>query len=391
MTTRYRQQSLGDGRPAPVGLPLDHEPVRPAHFAPERIVLAAGSLTTREQREFVERICALYPDAERVEQPNVPHNRVELGEPDPLRRMLAGKRTLVFGEHRSAVRFSEEEGNTCPNYWHFSLYGHCPYGCRYCYLAGTPGVWFSPTVKIFGNLGEIVGRMDRVARRAGVPTAFYHGKLQDGLALDPLTGYSRVLVPWFARHPFARQIVLTKSAQADALLGLEHGGRTILSWSVNPPEVVPQFGENVPGVGERLDAMRRCADAAYPVRAVLMPIVPVEGWAEIYGRFVGRLVAEVPVQRLTLGGICSYRGARGLMERRLGADNIISRHVAAGGESPDGRARYAEGLRVEMYARLLRVAREARPDVELALCLEEPSVWRAVNLESRLGRCNCVL
>jgi len=36
-------------------------------------------------------------------------------------------------------------------------------------------------------------------------------------------------------------------------------------------------------------------------------------------------------------------------------------------------------------------AREVRPDLELALCLEEPSVWRALDLHRRLGRCNCVL
>jgi len=60
-----------------------------------------------------------------------------------------GKKTLVFGVHKSALRFSGEDGNTCPNYWHFSPYGFCPYDCQYCYLAGTPGVRFSPTVKIF--------------------------------------------------------------------------------------------------------------------------------------------------------------------------------------------------------------------------------------------------
>jgi hypothetical protein len=56
-------------------------------------------------------------------------------------------------------------------------------------LAGTPGVWFSPTVKIFLNLEEIVSEVDRTANQLGRPTAFYLGKLQDGLALEPLSGY----------------------------------------------------------------------------------------------------------------------------------------------------------------------------------------------------------
>ena len=155
-------------------------------FCPSRIVLAKGSDRTNDRRDLAERICAAYPQVEVTEAFGVPHNRVDLGETDPLRLHHRGKQTLVLGEHQSAVRFSEEGGNACPNYWHFSPYGFCPYGCHYCYLAGTPGVWFSPTVKIFLNLLEILAEVDRTAIQLGRPTAFYLGKLQDGLALEPL-------------------------------------------------------------------------------------------------------------------------------------------------------------------------------------------------------------
>jgi hypothetical protein len=158
-------------------------------FRPSRIVLTKGSNRTEDRRRLAERICEACPGAEVVEAFGTPHNRVDLGETDPLRLHERGKQTLVLGEHRSAVRFSEEGGNACPNYWHFSPYGFCPYGCHYCYLAGTPGVWFSPTVKIFLNLEEIVSEVDRTANQLGRPTAFYLGKLQDGLALEPLSGY----------------------------------------------------------------------------------------------------------------------------------------------------------------------------------------------------------
>ena len=348
-------------------------------------------MSTPQRRNFVERICALYPEADRIECTDVPHNRIELGERSALKRHKLGKRTLVFGEHKSAVRFSEELGNTCPNYWHFSPYGYCPHGCKYCYLSGTPGVWHSPTVKVFVNIEEILAGIDAVARRLARPTAFYLGKLQDGLALDPMTAYSTVLVPFFARHPHARQVVLTKSANIERLLDLDHTGHTILSWSLNPPEVAERSEENVPTVEERIAAMRRCAERGYPVRAVLMPIIPVEGWRDSYGGFVRRLVAEAPIQRLTLGGICSYRNARRLMEEQLGTDNEVSRAMGTAEPSADGRMRYPRSLRVKMYAHLVDVARRARPDLDLALCLEDPSVWQAVNLEGRLGRCNCVL
>lgn len=39
-------------------------------------------------------------------------------------------------------------------------------------LAGTPGVRFSPAVKIFRNLGEMLLQIQQAADAAGQPTAF---------------------------------------------------------------------------------------------------------------------------------------------------------------------------------------------------------------------------
>jgi spore photoproduct lyase len=312
----------------------------------------------------------------------------------------------VLGEHRSAVRFSDEGGNACPNYWHFSPYGFCPYGCHYCYLAGTPGVWFSPSVKIFLNLDEILGEVDRTARQLGRPTAFYLGKLQDGLAMEPLSGYARTMVPFFARHRHAHTVILTKSAHVENLLDLEHGGRTILSWTVNAPEVVERFERNTPSVIDRLDAMRRCARAGYPVRAVVMPIIPVADWQEIYEQFAATLLESVPLSRITLGSICSYPQAQRLMERKLGRESAIStllrrvtplsrRGRGAGGEgsrkSDDGRLRFGRSTREEVYRYLVECIRRHRPDLEIGLCLEDEAMFGTLGLRPSMGQCNCVL
>jgi len=365
---------------------------RPAPgFRPDRIVLAKGSLATPGRRLLARQVCGAHPDAEVANEPNVPHNRVNVGEVDPVRALRQGKRTLVLGEHRSAVRQSREEGNTCPNYWHFSPYGFCPYGCRYCYLAGTPGVRFSPTVKVFVNLPEILGEIDRIATGLAVPTAFYLGKLQDGLALDPLTGYSRTLVPFFAGHRYAWMTLLTKSASVENLLDLDHAGHTILSWSLNPTEIIAAFEVGTPSLAERINAMKRCARAGYPVRTVIMPIIPVPGWKEAYAKFLEGLLAEVPLDRITLGGICSYRSARGLMESQLGRSNAVSKTFDPLGPSPDGRLRYPARMRTELYRHMIQTIRRCAPDLEIGLCLEERGIFEALGLTEAIGRCNCVL
>ena len=376
----------------PLNLGVEEYTARPvSQFVPERIVLAKGSNTTEARRRLVASICGVYPNADILEAYDTPHNRVRLGPSDPLGLHYEGKRTLVLAEHNSAVRQSSEAENSCPNYWHFSPYGFCPYGCDYCYLAGTQGVRFSPTVKVFLNLPEILAEIDRTVRRIGQPTAFYLGKLQDGLALDPLTGYTRRIVPFFADHPLARLTLLTKSADVGNLLDQEHGGHSILSWTVNPVVVADAFEHGAPPVRERISAMARCAQVGYPVRAVVMPIIPIDGWEEAYGELLAGLLARVELSRITLGSICSYPEAMRLTERKLGPRNAISTRLDDGRTRLDGRARFPRPLREKVYCRLLELIRRLAPDLEIGLCLEEPSIFDSLSLRGSLGRCNCVL
>jgi spore photoproduct lyase len=367
-------------------------PRRPALFSPERIVLARGSHSTPERRNLVHDICQLYPHTSVLNCDHLPHNRVPVPGADPLELHRWGKATVVFGEHKSAVGLSQETGNCCPNYWHFSPYGFCPYGCTYCYLGGTRGVYFSPTVRIFLNLPEMLGQINDVARQAGCPTAFYLGKLQDGLALDSLTGYSRVMVPFFAKHPLARLVVLTKATDVENLLDLPHAGHTILSWSLNPPEVGADFEWNTPPVESRIEAMRRCAAAGYPVRAVIMPIVPVAAWERAYETFLRDLLNKVHPERVTLGGICSYPNALRITQAKIGSSHAIATALGQyGAKSTDGRSRYPAAVRQRIYRHLTAVIRDIRPELCVGLCLEERAVFEAIGLAGAIGRCNCVL
>jgi spore photoproduct lyase len=198
------------------------------------------------------------------------------------------------------------------------------------------------------------------------------------------------LIPFFAEHPFARQVLLTKSADVENLLDLDHNGHTILSWSLHPPEISEQFEPQTPPIAERLRAMKQCADAGYPVRAVLMPLIPVPDWLNQYADFLEQLLTDIPIQRLTIGAICSYQSAYHLMNRKLGSANAIAENMERI-KSADGRMRYPEALREKAYRHLIQTAKRLRPDIEIGLCLETDSVFDSLDFQSGIGQCNCVL
>ena len=80
------------------------------------------------------------------------------------------------------------------------------------------------------------------------------------------------------------------------------------------------------------------------------------------------------------------------MEEKLGPGNAISAHIDEDSQrAGDGRSRYAQTLRHRAYSLIIEIARRIRLDLELALCLEEPELWRSIGLEESVGCCNCVL
>lgn len=387
-TTAIRQRTLFEESE----LTLNYRP-RPAPlFQPRKIVLAKGSIATAARKRLVDDICSVYPKAEIIEQLTVPHNKIRIEADDPLDLHYKGHRVLVFGEHQSAVGRSDEEGITCPNFWHFSPYGFCPYGCSFCYLSGTQGVRFSPSVKIYVNLDEILAEIDRVAHRLGHEEAFYLGKLQDGMALDPLTGYSRIMIPFFARHPYARLRVLSKCADFDNVLDLDHGGHTVLCWSLNPPAVRKEYELITPPIEDRTRTIKRCAEAGYPVRIMLMPIIPILDWQRHYNELLEQLLTQVKLDRITLGGICSYGPALQIMEAKLGKDNLISRSLTVLDNPPgDGRTRYSIEMRAAIYRHLRDTIRRFQPELPCALCMEDVALAHDLGLAENIGRCNCIL
>jgi len=362
----------------------------PAGLDPEEIILARGARATPARARFVERIAALFPGARILARDDLSHmtaaraGRLRIGE-----RVRRGGRTLVLGAMGRLEKPSCERGIVCPGYRSLSLTASCWYRCAYCYLAGTIASTVSPAVKIFVNVEDALAAIERRLRRARDGAAWYIGKLQDALALDPLTAYSRILVPFFAAHDRARLVLLTKAAAIENLLDLDHRGHTTIAWSLNPDPVASLYEPDAPPPAVRIRAAARIRTAGYPVRFQIMPIVPIPGWRDAYADLIARALDAAPPERVTLGGVCSFSTARGLLRSQVPADSPIRRALEAGEVGPDGRLRYRRETRIELYRELIAIIRDRDRSVPIGLCLEEEEVWRSAGLDPRLARCTC--
>ncbi|MCP4664123.1 MAG: DNA photolyase [bacterium] len=256
----------------------------------------------------------------------------------------------------------------------------CGMECSYCILQY---YMTSPHLTVFGNVDDLLEELAQSV--AAEPEKLFRvstGELGDSLLLDPLTEMSRHLVPFFRDLPNAVLELKTKSDHVANLLELDHAEKTVISWSVNPPQVVAHEELKTASLDARLAAAREVAARGYPVAFHFDPIVHVEGWRDEYAGVVKRLVDAVEPERwawLSMGTLRFLPEMKETMEGRFPRSRLPHGDLIRGN---DGKLRYPRPLRVEMYRwivdelRRLGVRREEGPVVYL--CMETPDVWKKV-------------
>jgi len=313
--------------------------------------------------------------------PGVPTTRVlELGEPLPeieggTDSHGHGKRTLILARHRG--RFVKEcpgsGADICCNYYVVNFAYNCHLECTYCILQAYLN---NPAMVVFTNVEDL---MTEVAEKlSGAPDAFFRigtGEMADSLALDDITCYSRILVPFFGQLPNGILELKTKSDRVGNLEGLEHRGRTVVSWSVNPAAVIKSDELKTATLQERLSAARRCQEWGYRLGFHFDPLIHYEGWEQDYENTVREVFAAIEprsVAWISLGALRFTPHLRDLLKERFPKSKIPYGEFVPGHH---GKLRYFRPIREEMYSKMLGWIRQQAPGVFVYLCMESRLVW----------------
>ena len=185
--------------------------------------------------------------------------------------------------------------------WRVDLAEGCPGHCSYCYLAGS--LKGPPVTRAYANLPAIlavlpafVGRgtvTSRSAARAAEGTTFEASCYTDPLGIEHLTGSLSALIAHFGAWDADVQLrFTTKFAAVAPLLGLAHGGRTRVRFSLNPAAFA-RFEGGTARVAARLGALRAMAAAGYRCGLTIAPIIAADGWQAAYGGLIGNVAAAL--------------------------------------------------------------------------------------------------
>jgi spore photoproduct lyase len=287
-----------------------------------------------------------------------------------------GKRSMVLARHRGPFMnpCPGDGAEMCCNYVVVNFASNCPMGCTYCVLQT---FLENPAVVVFTNIEDLTAEVGGTL--AGSPQRVFRigaGDLSDSLALDHITHYSRRLVPLFARSRSGVLELKTKSDNIANLAGLDHGGRTVVSWSVNSKRVIESEELRTATLEQRVAAARQCEEWGYRLGFHFDPLIHYTGWEADYEEAVKEIflaVDPVAVAWISLGGLRFTRRLRDAVRSRFPRSRITYGEFVPGNH---GKWRYFRPIREEMYARMVSYIRRYAPGVFIYLCMESRAAWQ---------------
>ncbi len=267
----------------------------------------------------------------------------------------------------------------CPGTTKYSCCGYkilnvglnCLFNCSYCilqdYLQSKQQVVFADIEEQLAKLAPKIQLMKQ--SRIGT------GEFTDSLILDHLTSLSVKLVNYFRHQKNILLELKTKSTNIENLLSIEATTNTVVSWSINPQNIMNVLEKGTPSLRERLSAASKVAQHGYSVAFHFDPMVLYETYAQDYTKVVEAIFAHVPKESIKWISLGTLRFTKGLKPLFMKRSPLFIDEFIAG---DDNKFRYLRQRRVKAYALMLEQIRKYSSDTFVYLCMESQAVWEEV-------------
>jgi len=342
-------------------------------YQPERILIDKAV----SEEPLTRQICSRFQDVPTYEVKNYDWQK-ESRLNDPLKNPLSqGKKTLHLKYFqgtsiKACPGFSDNL--VCCNYFTLDLIENCPFECTYCILQAFLN---KPVITVHANLEDMLMQVRQ--RTSSQPETLFRigtGEHSDSLALDKTLGINQHIIKFFAALPNALLELKTKSNQVEHLLELPHGGKTVISWSVNPQVIITKEELKTATLDERLNAARMASDAGYKVAFHFDPMIDYPDWEKGYQGLVEQIFDNISPDRIawvSLGTLRYISSLKSIVDVRFPNSRVfLGEFVPA----IDGKMRYLKKIRQRLYRNVQQKIQKLAPDVPTYLCMESSPLWK---------------
>ncbi|MFO7891486.1 MAG: radical SAM protein [bacterium] len=289
-----------------------------------------------------------------------------------------GKKTILITSHKGdLIKQCPGTGDPyiCCRYFVINQLIQCPMDCTYCilqnYLSSAYLIIYVDIDLIFKEAEIFLKKQPHRLFRMG------SGELTDSLALDYLSEITTDFMKFFSRKKNTIIEFKTKTDTIENILELPINN-AVVSWSLNPQELVSKYEAGSASLKERLAAARKCQDTGFMLGFHFDPILYVRGWEKLYKEVINQVFSSVDSSRIawiSMGSLRYPPDLKKIMKNRFPGHQIIYEEMISG---LDGKMRYPRPLRIEMYKTIYHYLKSKDTDLFVYFCMESADVWERV-------------
>lgn len=277
---------------------------------------------------------------------------------------------LTTRKENFLVKCPGTKKNLCCNYFVTKNVLGCPADCSYCYLQAYLNI---KAITIFVNTSDFFADFEEKANSGHFRIGT--GEFSDSLFLDGLIDVNKTLVEICSKSKSLLELK-TKSDNIEKLLGLNHGGKTVIAWSINPQKTIDSEEKGSSNLPERIAAAKKCADAGYRIALHFDPLIYSPGWERDYKETIENIFAVIPARKIiwvSVGAFRFYPQMKSVMRARFPHSKILYGEFTRG---DDGKFRYLKFIRLEMFRKITALLKRHGKDIRVYLCMESDEIWR---------------
>ncbi len=282
--------------------------------------------------------------------------------------------TAFKGQFFKRCPGSNGSGLACCNYYVLNLGLQCDMNCSYCYLQSFIN---TSMLTIYSNIDDAISELKNMyAENPNKAVRVGTGETIDSLSLDPLTLYSEKLIQAFNEMPNWKLEFKTKSRFIEQFIHLQHAKNIVVSWSINPEEIILREEHGTASLEERLSAAEKAASHSFQVSFHIDPMIWHPNWKQNYIDLADQIHQRFQpsqVLSISVGALRFQPEQRHMMRERFGMKSYVTQAETFKGH--DGKLRYDLDLRNEMFDALISRFRILDPRWRVFLCMESPETW----------------
>ena len=163
----------------------------------------------------------------------------------------------------------------------------CSAMCLYCYLVCNYNK--CSYMRVFVNREQMMERLIKHSAKAERLLTYEVGSNSDLVLENTITGNLPWTIEEFAKKGRGHITFPTKFDSVQALLPLEHQGKTIFRMSVNPEDIIRRVEYGTSPLPARIQALNQMNEAGYKTGLLIAPVILQGDWRTLYGKLIEEL------------------------------------------------------------------------------------------------------